>query len=51
MVKEPAQERDSAIKKRRKGGTSSTSATPAKVPDGDIYKVCTNIVITVKCVY
>jgi len=45
MVKEPIQERDSAIKKRRKGGTSSSSASPAKVPEGDVYKVCWNIVI------
>jgi hypothetical protein len=40
MVKEPVQERESAVKKRRKGGSSSTSTSPAKVPERDIYKVC-----------
>jgi hypothetical protein len=40
MVKEPVQERESAVKKRRKGGSSSTSTSPARVPERDIYKVC-----------
>jgi hypothetical protein len=40
MVKEPAHERESAVKKRRKGGSSTTSTNPAKVPERDIYKVC-----------
>jgi hypothetical protein len=40
MVKEPVQERESAVKKRRKGGSSGTSASTAKVPERDIYKVC-----------
>jgi hypothetical protein len=39
MVKE-VQDRESTIKKRRKGGNSNTSATSAKVPEGDVYKVC-----------
>ncbi|PNF43385.1 THO complex subunit 5-like protein [Cryptotermes secundus] len=38
MVKEPVQERENAVKKRRKGGSSSTSTSPAKVPERDIYK-------------
>jgi THO complex subunit 5 len=38
MVKESVQDRDSTIKKRRKGGSSNTSATSAKVPEGDVYK-------------
>lgn len=40
MVKDSVQDRDSTIKKRRKGGSSNTSATSAKVPEGDVYKVC-----------
>jgi len=40
MVKESMQDRDSTIKKRRKGGSSNTSTTSAKVPEGDVYKVC-----------
>jgi hypothetical protein len=40
MVKESVQERDNTIKKRRKCGSSITSATSAKVPEGDVYKVC-----------
>jgi hypothetical protein len=40
MVKDSVQDRDSTIKKRRKGSSSTTSATSAKVPEGDVYKVC-----------
>jgi hypothetical protein len=39
MVKDMVHERESAVKKRRKGGNSSTSTSPAKVPERDIYKV------------
>ena len=34
------QERETGIKKRRKGGTSSTSNTQTITPEGDVYKVC-----------
>ncbi|PSN46673.1 THO complex subunit 5 [Blattella germanica] len=37
-MQEPLQERDVAIKKRRKGGTSSAASAPVKVPEGDVYK-------------